>query len=93
MQIICNRITKITNGVDKVSKRNFTKLMGCNNNKIATLEFFFFFLLFQYYTNIFESTILFIYKGNNKFSLSTCFILILRNSTSMMGQIKLCCQF
>ena len=53
MQIIFNRITKITNRVDKVSKRNFTKLMGCNNNKIATLEFFFFFFDFSNTIQIF----------------------------------------
>ena len=40
--IICNRMTpkkkkklRVTN---KISKRNFTKHMGCNNNQITTLN-------------------------------------------------------
>ena len=66
MLIICNRITKNKKNIVlrikyKMSKRNFTNYMGCNNNKIATLKILW---LFLYSTNTYESIILFIYKRN-----------------------------
>ena len=46
----------------KMSKKNFTKHIGCNNNKIYNNAEDF--MTFLYSTNIYESTILFVYKRN-----------------------------
>ena len=62
----------------KISKMNFTKHMGCNNNKNYYTEYFF--LLFQYSTDK---------QKKKKKSLSIGFISTSRISTTMMGQIKL----
>ena len=44
MPIICNRMTKKKKTnlrlTHKISKRNFTKHMGCNNDQITTLNIF-----------------------------------------------------